>query len=116
MIPRSHRQAAVLVCLAWFATACAVLGVPTPESFNERAAAAYATTAAVRDSATDLLVAGRISVEDAENVQAQADNVRAGIDIARLAYAGDPPAAEDRLNAAIRILSALDVYLRSREQ
>lgn len=105
-----------LAALAIFAlAACSTLGVPTPKTFEERTAAAYASVAAVRDSAATLLVAGKITVEDAENVQAQADTTRAGIDIARQIHAADPAKAEDRLGAVIVGLQALEAYLRSRQ-
>jgi uncharacterized cupredoxin-like copper-binding protein len=94
---------------------CAVFGISQPQTFEERAAAAYATNAAVRDTAATLLVSGKIDVGDAINIQAQADNARAGIDIARQIYTVDIGSAETRLETAIVILTALDNYLRSKQ-
>ena len=47
----------LLVLLLTLASACAQLGLPTPQTFNEKMATAYATVTAVRDTATKLLVA-----------------------------------------------------------
>ena len=94
--------------------ACATIGEPTPQTFNERMAAGIATVSGIRSTATSLLKQGKISVEDASNVQAQADNARAGLDVARKVYATDPSAGNARMTAAVTILNALQTYLNSR--
>lgn len=93
---------------------CTTLGVPTPQTFSERVAAGYVGVTTVRDSATTLLQAGSITADDARNIQAQADNVRAGLDIARTVSSVDPTAADAKLQATLQILTALDSYLRTR--
>ena len=95
--------------------ACAYLGQPTPETFNERAAAAYTSVTAVRQTALTLLQTGNITAEDAKNIQESADNVRAGVDVARTIAVTNPGQAENRLTAAIAALSALNAYLASQQ-
>ena len=95
--------------------ACSYLGQPTPETFNERAAAAYASVTAVRQTALTLLQTGSITAADAQNVQEGADNVRAGIDVARNIAVTNPGQAENRLTAAIAALNALNAYLASQQ-
>lgn len=106
----------VCMALATMLVACAGLGIPTPDTFNKKAAVAITSVAAVRESATTLLVAGKISTMDAKNVQAQADNAMAGITIARnmSASAPDLPAANVRLDVAIATLTALQTYLATK--
>lgn len=93
---------------------CAQLGATAPQTFNQRLASGIGSVTAVRQSATLLLNAGKISVDDAKNVQAQADNAMAGIAIARNVGAADPVAGQTKLTAAITVLSALDAYLTSK--
>jgi len=93
---------------------CAALGIPSPQSFNERLAVGYSTVTSARNTATSLLGAGKISVSDAENVLEQTDNARAGLDIAREIHAATPDAANARLTAVLTGLRALEVYLKSR--
>ena len=95
--------------------ACAYLGQPTPETFNERAAAAYASVTAVRQTALTLLQTGNITPADAQNVQEGADNAREGIDVARSIAVTNPGQAENRLTAAVVALNALNAYLASQQ-
>lgn len=105
----------VLVMAATLFTACAQLGMATPQTFNERLAAGYTSVSAVRDSAATLLTAGKIQVKDAENVQAQADNARAGLDLARGMSGTNPLAANDKLSATISLLTGIQQYLLTRQ-
>lgn len=95
--------------------ACAFLGVPTAKSFNERLAVGYSTVTTVRQTATTLVQDDVISPNDAANVQQQADNARAGLDIASTLKGVDLEAADARLLASLQILHALEDYLRSRQ-
>jgi hypothetical protein len=95
--------------------ACSIFGMPGAKSFNERLAVGYSTVTTVRQSATTLVSADVISPGDAANVQQQADNARAGLDIARTLTTVDPKAADARLVASLQILTALEAYLRSRQ-
>lgn len=105
----------LLVALALL-TACAQLGVPTAKNFGERLAVGYIAVAGVRDGATTLLQARKITADDAQNIQKQADTARAGLDIARNLRATNPGAAEDRLSMTITALTALQTYLQARNK
>lgn len=89
-------------------------GIPTPETYNEKLAAGYQSVTAVRDAALGLLAAKRLTADDAQNVQQQADHARAALDISRKMRATDPAASDAKLQAAIVGLTALQAYLASR--
>lgn len=91
-----------------FIVGCAALGLPTPQSFNEKLLAGYSGVTTVRAGGDALIVAKKISSADAENVQKQADNVRAGLDIA--SSMSDPALAAAKLNSTLTILTALQAY------
>lgn len=95
--------------------ACAQLGAPAPETLPQRIAVTVSTVTAVRESATSLLVAKRISVADAENVQRQADTVVAGAQVARSLASADPAAADAKLQQVRAVLLALQSYLLAKE-
>lgn len=96
-----------------FSVACAQLGTPPPQTFKERLAVGYVTVSGVRDAATGLLNASKISVKDAQNVQAQADTARTALDIAGATFTTNPTAANDKLATTITLLGALQSYLTS---
>lgn len=100
--------------LSLFLAACATVGESTPQTFNERMAAGIATVASVRTTAAALLKQGRITVDDAQNVQAQCDNIRTGLDVARKIHTQDPNAGNAKLTAAVTALTALQTYLQTR--
>jgi len=107
------RKSTAFAIAALFAlNACTAFGVRSPETFNERLAVGYVTVTTVRTTALSLLQSRQISVEDAENVQAQADNARAGLDIAVTLSGTDVTAAENRLAVSLTVLSALQSYLQ----
>jgi hypothetical protein len=94
---------------------CAALGIPSPTTFNQRIAVAYTTVSEVRGMTSGLLTAGKISPDDAQNVQNQADNARAGIELARQVYGrGDSAGADSKLAQAQLVLTALQAYLKGR--
>lgn len=93
---------------------CASLGLVTPESFDERLAAAYTTNTAVRDAAANSFEAKSISVEDAEYILDQTRRNRAYLDTTRaVAGKGDTTTAEGRLTLVTNGLVALKTYLAS---
>jgi hypothetical protein len=94
--------------------ACATFGVDPPQTFNQRVAAAQITVTAVRSSALSLLNAEKISVADAKNVQASADAGNAAIDLALTSSATDPTGANNKLAAAIAILTGVQTYLATK--
>lgn len=91
-----------------FIVGCAALGLPTPQSFNEKLLAGYSGVTTVRAGGDALIVAKKISSADAENIQKQADNVREGLDIA--ASMKDPALAANKLNTTLAILTTLQAY------
>jgi hypothetical protein len=110
------RPSMLLTLAAALLIGCSTMGVPAPQTFNQRAAAAITSVTSVRQTATVLLQAGKLTAEDARNVQAQADNAMAAIAIARNVSTTDPAGGQTKLTAALTILQALDAYLTSRSQ
>lgn len=96
-------------------SACSALGVPSPQSFKQKLGAAYEADTAVLTSTQALLSADKITAADAKNVEAQADNVKAGLDIARSTYATDQTAGSTKLQSVITALSGLQTYLGSKK-
>lgn len=90
---------------------CSLLGVPVPQTMNERVSAAYISVTTVRQETLSLLQAGKITAADAKNIETQADNARSGIDIAKQLDLTNPAQASDRLTAALSVLQALETYL-----
>lgn len=93
---------------------CAALGLATPQTFNEKLAVGYGTVTAVRQAATTLVSSGKLSPDDAQNVQDQANNIRAALDIARTMNKTDPIAAQTKLDSTIVVLQALQAYLSTK--
>jgi hypothetical protein len=70
----------------------------------------------VREAALTLLTAKKISADDAQNLQKQADNVRAGTVIAQSLLATDPAAADAKIQQTRAVLIALQAYLAAKEK
>jgi hypothetical protein len=94
--------------LALFVVGCAALGLPTPQTFNEKLLAAYSGVTQAREAGDILLNAKKISSADAANVQKQCDNVREGLDLA--ASMKDSTLATQKLTSSVAILTALQTY------
>jgi hypothetical protein len=105
-------KAAFLVCILSVAQACAVMGAPSPKTFNERIAAGYISVTEVRRTATVLVQSNSISPDDAQNIQDSADKARTGLDLARTF--GNTPQGEDKLATTLIILTGLQQYLNNR--
>lgn len=106
---RLYRYAAILILLA----GCASLGLEPAKTFDQQLAYSYAQVASIRTSAANALTTGVIKVEDAKQVQALADQARAGLDAARAAQGiGDTQTALGRLQLANSILTQLAAYLQ----
>lgn len=84
--------------------------------FNGQAALAMQTVTEVRAQGEMLLDADKIQADDAQNIQNLADNVRAGVDIARTVHATDPAAGDKRLQAATLSLKGLRAYLLEKQK
>jgi hypothetical protein len=95
-------------------SSCSLLGVATPQTFNERLGAGYSTVTASRDATATLLSSGKLSASDAQNVQDQLNTARTGLDLARQVHATNPPAGDAKLDAVVTGLTALQAYLQSR--
>lgn len=89
-----------------FLAACA-----TPQSFNERLLAGYSTVTEIRNGATAAVGLKQIDSADAENIQAQANTARSGLDLARSMRPTQPQSAENKLSSVQTIISALKAYL-----
>jgi hypothetical protein len=98
------------------AAGCAALGLPTPEKFNERLAAAYVTATAIVDGTRIVLATKKITPDDAQNILKQTDNLVAALDVARSMSRSDPVAANTKLSATVTALTALQAYLASKEK
>lgn len=94
---------------------CAQLGLAPAKSFDQQVAYGYSSVASVRVSTANALNSGLIKVDDAKQVQALADQARAGLDGARGAWVtGDTKTAMGRLQLANSVLTQLAVYLQQR--
>lgn len=103
------------VFLLTLVSACAQLGLPVAETFNERLAAGYALNTQIRATATDLLTAKKISSADGQHVLDQTNNARTGLDVARALHATDASAADGKLVAIRTALLAVQTYLAARK-
>jgi len=95
-------------------SACASLGLQSPDTFNQKLAGGYTTVTAARDTAATLLQSGKIKADDAQQVQNQADNLRSGLDVARSIHTSNPTAGDDKLASILTGLNALSAYLAAR--
>lgn len=103
-----------LIAVLLLMAGCAALGLATPKTFNQQLATGYGTATVVLQTADTLLKDGKIDSKDASNVEIQADNLRAALDIARQTYATDQKTAGNKLSAALTALQALTTYLQSK--
>ena len=94
--------------------ACAQLGLPTPDTINEKIAAAQGSVTQVRVTATQLLNSKTITVADAENALKVTDAASEGIVVARALAAQDPNAAQARLTMIVTTLTAVQAYLATK--
>ncbi len=110
------REVLLTVWLCAVLVACAQVGLPTAETFNQKLAVGYGTVTQIRSSALTLLQTKKINADDAQNIQNTADRAREGLDIARTLSATDLTAANNRLQMATTILTAAQAYLSTRSQ
>jgi hypothetical protein len=90
---------------------CQTLNNPT--TFNEKVSTGYASLAAVRSTTTDLLIAKRIDVTTAVNIQMQADNVRSALDTARIVYKDNNSLGATDLDKALATILTLQSTLNT---
>ncbi len=108
------RGVLVLVAAALI-SACASFGVRL-ETFNERLAGGYSTVTFIRDTAGALLDSGHIDADEAEQVQRQANHLRAGLDVASTLKDRGDSGASDKLELTLAALASLADYLRELER
>lgn len=94
--------------------ACSALDVPKPETFNQKVAAGYVTVTSLRNSTAMLLQADKITVKEAQNIQAQIDTAREGLDLAANFAPLNRIEAEQRLDIAVKLLQAIQSQLLAR--
>ena len=111
MRPRFLPLSLVPIFLAFIVGACASL---MPQTFNQKLLVGYSTVTEIRVQTTNLLTGKKITPDDAENVQKQADTAREALDVARGLKASNPTAADAKLDATRTVLVALQTYLASK--
>lgn len=111
---RHPQRLYLLTALLLLLSACQTLGVPQADTFNKKLAAGYTTVTGIRNTADALLSAQKITPDDAQNVNDQADNARTGLDLARQMHATNPAAGDARLDAVVTGLAALNAYLATK--
>jgi hypothetical protein len=104
----------LLIVAVLLLAGCSALGLPSAKTFNEKWLAAQTADTAVLQTDLVLLQAGKISKEDAANVEKQADNVKDGLDIARTLYATDQTAGSTKLDSVVLALQALQTYVNAK--
>lgn len=104
----------LLIVVVLLVAGCSTLGIPSADTFNKKWLAAQQTDTTVLQTDLALLQAGTISKADAANVEAQADNIKAGLDIARTLYATDQTAGSTKLDSVVIALQALQTYLNAK--
>lgn len=90
---------------------CTSLGIPQPQTFNQKALVAYSGVTAATDTANNLALAGKLSKSDAQNVVNTAQQAKDAIGIAITVHASDVNLGDQKLQATLVILNALNSYL-----
>jgi hypothetical protein len=101
--------------LALLLIGCASLGVPTPKTFNQRAAAATASVNAASQTVLTLLQARKITPAESDRYIDRTEDAQRGIDLARSIYPTSPADAQDRLTLVLDVITALTAELERRK-
>lgn len=120
MIRPQHRLS-LLALLLFLAVAtpytmigCQTLGLPGPQTFNQKMAYAVGAHTVILQSATAAVRAGALSSSDAEAVARQADDAKLVLDAAQAANKiGDITGADHKLAMALVVLNALQTYMNA---
>jgi hypothetical protein len=104
-----------IIPLLLILTACAALGVPKADTFNKQVVVANGIVESVATTAASLHAAGKITDEERASVYQQGTEARAAIELVRQLHATDPMKAENRLNAIIVGLNALQSRLEAQQ-
>lgn len=106
----------LLVGMVLWLAGCAAVGLSDTPSFNEGMAVGLTTVTTVRNTATVLLKARKLTAEDGDNVLKTTDTARAGLDVARRLAATDLKSAQGKLEAVRAVLAAQQAYLALKEK
>lgn len=94
---------------------CASLGVPAPQTFNQRAAAATATVNTASQTVLTLLQTRKITPDESDRYTDRTEDAQEAIDLARGIYPANPADAEGRLALVITALQMLTAELETRK-
>lgn len=96
-------------------SACASYNL-LPRSFNSTAQEGFNIVQGFGTTIITLLAADKIKPDDAQNAKDQAQNLKDGLDIAVSMQASGTPGAQDKLDATIIALRALEAYLAKQQK
>lgn len=99
-----------------FLTACAGLDITPPQTFNQKALAAHKTVTTIAQSATTLRAAGKLGDADRANIVSTLKAAESGIDLATELAKTDATAGSTKLELQIKVLTALQLYLATKEK
>lgn len=103
-----------LLALVWGLSGCSTLGVPSPQTFNQRLAAAYQTASGIADTILVLEEAGKISPMEEASAVKRLSELRAALDLALSLHVNAPQTSETDLQQALSGLQELDTVLKSK--
>jgi hypothetical protein len=112
--PLRFLAVALLSLIIGMVGACAAMGGIAPETFAERLVYAKTTVTGVRQVGGQLLDARKITADDAQAIQGQADAARAAIVTVEKMAVTEPTAADIRLQGIVAGLRGLALYLNSK--
>lgn len=97
--------------LVFALAACAQLGLQSPDTFNKKMVAAYATVQTLAETANTAYQADKLSDTDASNVMKTVNASMAALKTAAVLHDTDPAGADTKLAATLAILTALQAYI-----
>lgn len=97
-----------LLLLSLMLGSCAVFPAKT---FDEKYAAGVTAASSALTLDDNLLQAGKLKPADAKNIEAQIDNVKAALDIAKTTYLTDQTSGGNKLASALTVLQGITTYL-----
>ena len=112
--PARFFAAAFLSLVVGMVGACAAMGGIQPDTFREKLAYAKITVTGARQIGGQLLDARKITADDAQAIQNEADAARTAIALVEKQHATNPTAADIRLDGIVAGLRGLALYLNSK--
>lgn len=94
---------------------CGALGVTSPQTFNEKAAAATTSVNTASQTVLTLLQSHKITPDESDKYTKGLDETQEAIDFTRTLYKTKPAEAEDRLAATIAALNLVLAELEKRK-